>query len=156
MEVTEHVQIDDYSAVRAPIAQLRHHGIKLAVDDAGSGYSSLQHIVALGPDIIKLDRSLIEGVDHDTARRALITGIVLFALESAAIVVAEEVETQPELDALIDLAVDAAQGYLLGPPTTDPEIWQHWEASQTLGPKVPDRPTKVGSGQRTPALKPIR
>lgn len=120
LEVTEHVAIDDYTVVLETRSRLRQHGIRLAVDDAGSGYSSLRHIVALTPDIIKLDRALVAGVDHDVALRALVAAMVMYSLESAAVIVGEGVETTAEYHALGDLGVNAAQGYLLGRPSINP------------------------------------
>ena len=145
VEVTEHTSIPDYAPLQHARAHLRHHGIRLAVDDAGSGYASFRHIVALAPDIIKLDRALIAGLDHDEARRALVAAVVMYALQSGAVLVAEGIETAAELEALESLGVDAAQGYHLGRPTTCPEDWALWgrstiEPSPTTGRPLRPRP----------------
>jgi EAL domain-containing protein (putative c-di-GMP-specific phosphodiesterase class I) len=132
VEVTEHTQVDDYKLLQAPREQLRAHGILLAVDDAGSGYASLQRIVALVPDFIKLDRSLLTGIEHDNARRALVAAVVMFSLESGASVCGEGVETLDEFEALCELGVDAAQGFLLGRPSTSPEDWQRWPGTMPV------------------------
>jgi EAL domain-containing protein (putative c-di-GMP-specific phosphodiesterase class I) len=126
VEVTEHDQIADYTSVCQTTERLRVQGIRIAVDDAGAGYSSMRHIVALAPDIIKVDRGLVTGIDTDKARRALVASIVLFALDSGAVVVGEGVETAEELEALGQLGVDAAQGYFLQPPSTSSELWREW------------------------------
>jgi len=128
VEVTEHTSIPDYAPVRAAREQLRAHGIRLAVDDAGAGYASLQHVLALAPDMIKIDRSLISGVDADPVRGSMVAAVVMFALQSGAALVAEGVETAAELDALRTLAVDHAQGYLIARPSTDPADWANWRA----------------------------
>src|SRR5438067_1567915 len=78
-----------------PLARLRALGVRVAVDEAGSGFASFSHIVRLRPEIIKLDRTLVSGVDDDAARRALAAAVVMFAFEIDATVVAEGVETQP-------------------------------------------------------------
>jgi EAL domain-containing protein (putative c-di-GMP-specific phosphodiesterase class I) len=127
VEVTEHTSIPDYAPLQEARARLRHHGIRLAVDDAGSGYASFRHIVALDPDIIKLDRALVFGIDHDEAGRALVAAVVMYALEAGAILLAEGVENPAELAAIESLGVDAAQGYHLGRPTTCSEDWARWE-----------------------------
>jgi EAL domain-containing protein (putative c-di-GMP-specific phosphodiesterase class I) len=131
VEVTEHASVEDYPPLLQARDRLRERGIRVAIDDAGSGYSSFRHIVALAPDIIKIDRALITGIDHDGARRAMIACLVLYALESGSLIVGEGVETPAELDTLDLLGVDAAQGYLLGRPTTRPEDWATWREQNT-------------------------
>jgi PAS domain S-box-containing protein len=127
VEVTEHTSIADYTLLTGPRQRLRDLGVRLAIDDAGAGYSSLRHIVALSPDIIKIDRALIADVGEDRARRALVMAVVMFAMEiEGTTVVAEGVETEGELDALKSLGVDAGQGYLLGRPTTSAADWLRW------------------------------
>lgn len=129
VELTEHTSVDDYADLQEARATLRRMGIRVAVDDAGAGYASMRHIVALTPDIIKIDRSLVTGIDTDPARRAMVAAVVMFALESGAAVIGEGVETPAELQTLIELGVDAAQGYLLGRPTTDSREWGAWTST---------------------------
>jgi EAL domain-containing protein (putative c-di-GMP-specific phosphodiesterase class I) len=126
LELTEHTSIADYAVVRAVRERLRELGVRLAVDDAGSGYASMRHIVALAPDVIKIDRSLVTGIDHDAGRRALVSAVVFFAMESGAKVIGEGVETAGELDTLVTLGVDEAQGYFLGAPSPDPVVQAGW------------------------------
>jgi EAL domain-containing protein (putative c-di-GMP-specific phosphodiesterase class I) len=116
VEVTEHAAVADYGALNAAIAPLRAAGVRLAVDDAGSGFASLQHIIQLQPDIIKLDVALTHGLDTDTARRALVAALSYFARETGTGIVAEGVETEAERAALVSLQVGKGQGYLLGRP----------------------------------------
>jgi hypothetical protein len=70
LELTEHTGIDDYHLFGEAISELRSNGLRLAVDDAGAGFSSFRHILNLRPDIIKLDIALTRGIDTDPARRA--------------------------------------------------------------------------------------
>lgn len=126
LEVTEHSSIEDYAPLIQARMRLREHGIRLAVDDAGAGYASFRHIVALAPDIIKIDRAIVSGVDHDTARSALVGAMVTFARSSGATVVAEGVETASELACLASLGVDTLQGHLTGMPTSAPADWSNW------------------------------
>jgi PAS domain S-box-containing protein len=127
VEVTEHASIADYTLLTAPRQRLKDLGVRLAIDDAGAGYSSLRHIVALSPDIIKIDRALIADVGEDRARHALVMAVVMFAMEiDGTTIVAEGVETESELVALKSLGVDAGQGYLLGRPTTIAADWLRW------------------------------
>jgi PAS domain S-box-containing protein len=133
IEVTEHASIADYAPLAGPRQRLRELGVRLAIDDAGAGYASLRHIVALAPDMIKIDRALVENFDQDRARRALVMAVVMFAMEiNGTTVIAEGVETVEELDALRLLGVDAGQGYLLGRPTTSPADWLGWGADSPI------------------------
>ena len=124
IEVTEHATVVDYPALREAREELRHNGVRLAVDDAGSGYASFGHIVGLAPDIIKLDRSLVAHIDSDLATQALVQAVTGFALQSDAIVVGEGVETIAELQMLRTLGVRTVQGFFLGRPTTCVADWQ--------------------------------
>jgi EAL domain-containing protein (putative c-di-GMP-specific phosphodiesterase class I) len=127
VEVTEHATVLDYPTLREAREQLRHHGVRLAVDDAGSGYASFRHIVGLAPDIIKLDRSLVARIDSDRATQALVEAVTGFALQSDAIVVGEGVETMAEMQMLRTLGVCTVQGFYLGRPTTCVDDWQTWD-----------------------------
>jgi EAL domain-containing protein (putative c-di-GMP-specific phosphodiesterase class I) len=115
VEVTEHVAITGYSALRAAVRSLGH-GVKLAVDDAGSGFASLRHVLELGPDIVKLDIEFIRKIDSDPARQALVAGMVHFAARGPFRLIAEGVETEAEREALLALGVTYGQGYLFGRP----------------------------------------
>ncbi|MCY4333355.1 MAG: EAL domain-containing protein [Litoreibacter sp.] len=125
LEVTEHAEIDDPQAVLDQLTKLRSNGLRLAVDDAGAGYSGLQQIVQLKPDIIKLDISLTSGIERDVVRSCLAEALVGFAEQTNAKIVAEGIETEGELDALRRLGVPLGQGYLLGRPA-DLETSQAW------------------------------
>jgi EAL domain-containing protein (putative c-di-GMP-specific phosphodiesterase class I) len=116
LEITEHAHVEDYGRLGAALAPLRARGIRLAVDDAGAGYASLQHILHLQPDIIKLDMTLTRNVDGDPARRALAAALIDFARNTGIRIVAEGVETEAELATLRQLGAHYAQGYLLGRP----------------------------------------
>ena len=118
LEVTEHASVDDYSLIAAALKPLRERRLKLAVDDAGAGYASFRHILKLQPDVIKLDVSLIRKIDSDTGCRALAAALIRFAEETGSKIVAEGVETVAELQALCELKVNKAQGYLLGRPAS--------------------------------------
>ncbi|VXC01149.1 EAL domain-containing protein [Massilia sp. 9I] len=116
LEVTEHVPVEEYAAIAASLDGLRRAGLRLAIDDAGSGYASFRHILQLRPDIIKLDQSLIREIDLDPGRRALASALTAFARDTGCDVVAEGVETEAELNALRGLGIKAGQGYLFGRP----------------------------------------
>jgi EAL domain-containing protein (putative c-di-GMP-specific phosphodiesterase class I) len=92
--------------------------MRVAVDDAGAGYSTLRHILDLRPDVIKLDMSLTRDIDSDPARRALAAALISFAHQTGSHIVAEGVETRGELEQLRKLGAEMAQGYLLGRPAS--------------------------------------
>ena len=114
LELTEHVAIDDYAALRKAIGTLGR--VELAVDDAGAGYASFRHILELRPTFAKLDISLVRGIDGDELRQALVAGLVYFALRSGCHLIAEGVESEGEASVLRRLGVEFAQGFLFGRP----------------------------------------
>lgn len=116
LEVTEREVIDDYQAFQDTLKPFRRKGLRLAVDDAGAGFASFHHILELQADIIKLDRSLINNINADNGRRALITALTSFAKETSSKVLGEGVETQEEADTLTYLGVEKMQGYYLCHP----------------------------------------
>lgn len=132
LELTEQESVQDYRRLRDALAPLRERGLRIAIDDAGAGFASLHHIVELEPDIIKIDRSLIDGISSSKALRSIVTGFVLLALDSGATLVAEGVETAEDLRVLASLGVDAAQGYLLARPSTDPADLTRWLATPDM------------------------
>ncbi len=111
-EVTEHEVIGDYARFRAMISRLPN--VKLAIDDAGAGFANFRHILELRPAYVKLDRSLIAGIDKDMIRRELVRGMLPFVQAARCRLVAEGIETEAELAALRTLGVPLGQGYLLG------------------------------------------
>ena len=119
VELTEHERIDDYEAVRRALERLGPN-VKLAIDDAGSGFASLRHIVALQPAYVKLDIEWVRNIDADPVRRALVSGLVYFAIETGCELIAEGIETNAELAALRELGIRLGQGYLLGRPAPPP------------------------------------
>lgn len=116
VEVTEHAAIKDYEAVAEGLSRYRSAGVRLAVDDAGAGFASFRHVLELEPDYIKLDASLVRGIDTDRSRRALARGLIGFAKELGIATVAEGVESPAELETLRALGVDLVQGWLTGAP----------------------------------------
>lgn len=126
VEITEHIAVHDYKPLVDAVDALRQHGTELSVDDAGAGYASFAHIIELAPSFIKLDRSLIAGIDTDPVRRALASALVTFSHQSGAQVVAEGIETAGELATVAALDVDFGQGFYLGRPAP---IDQHLAAA---------------------------
>lgn len=116
LEITENQRVTDYGTLAARVGWLRSRGARIAVDDVGSGYSTLGHVVQVHPEMIKLDAGLTRGVDVDDTRRLLVEALSSFARATRAILVAEGVESDKELDALRRAGVHYGQGYHLGRP----------------------------------------
>jgi EAL domain-containing protein (putative c-di-GMP-specific phosphodiesterase class I) len=116
LELSEHDQVQDYDLLRAALDPLRAAGLRLAIDDVGAGFSSLRHIVVTSPDVIKLDRSIVSGLDTDPVLTKLAHSLVEFAHSIDVRVVAEGVETAAEHAMLRALGVDDGQGWLFGRP----------------------------------------
>ena len=147
VEITEQSAVDSYPALRESLAPLRRGGLRIAIDDAGAGYASLHHIVELRPDFLKVDRSLVHGLADDDARRVAVSGFVLLSLDLGGKVIAEGVEERRDLDALRDLGVQAAQGFLLGKPSTrrsDLAQWAEQGPRQSKGSPVKGAQTRDG------------
>ena len=126
VEITEQTAVDNYCALSDAIAPVRAAGALLAVDDAGAGFASLKHITVLRPDFVKVDRGLIEGIDTDETKAAVVEALGMFTSRLDSWLVAEGVETIAELDRLLSLRVPLAQGYGLGLPAS------------SMGPADPD------------------
>lgn len=116
VELTEHNPMQNYAEAHSVLRPLRDRGLRLSVDDTGSGYSGLTHILRLRPDVIKLDREMVTDVHSDPVRRALATAIVAFAEAIGAHVIAEGLEQSPEADCLRELGVGYGQGFLYWKP----------------------------------------
>jgi EAL domain-containing protein (putative c-di-GMP-specific phosphodiesterase class I) len=134
VELTEHSKVDDYGPLLDVVGALRARGVRAAVDDAGAGFASLQHILRLGPDLIKLDLSLTRDIDADPVRRALASCLVTFAFDVGAEIVAEGIETSSEQEALTSLGVGMGQGYHLARPGPLPAPRQVVAAGDELAP----------------------
>jgi EAL domain-containing protein (putative c-di-GMP-specific phosphodiesterase class I) len=115
LEVTEHEVVEDYQALRKAVIALGPD-IRLAVDDAGAGVANFGHIIELRPDFVKLDISLVRGVNADLGRQAMVAGMGHFARTTGCRLIAEGVETEEEARTLTEFGVECGQGYLLGRP----------------------------------------
>jgi EAL domain-containing protein (putative c-di-GMP-specific phosphodiesterase class I) len=139
VELTEQAPIESYRALEPDLEALRAAGALLAVDDAGAGYAGLRHVLALRPAIVKLDASLVTGLDSDRAKRSLIELVATFASRIDARVLAEGVERARELEALVALGVPLVQGHFLGFPGS-PWSGLRSEATALLGGRTVQRP----------------
>lgn len=129
LEITEHSPVSSYSDLRLALEPLRKRGVRLAIDDAGAGYSSFQHILELEADIIKLDISLTQNIHSQPRKHLLAKALCAFAKSINCTIIAEGIETDEELNSLRELGVDKVQGYLLGRPMPIKEAISHMQKS---------------------------
>jgi diguanylate cyclase (GGDEF)-like protein len=116
IEVTEDALVTEGVELEQALLDLRARGARIAVDDAGAGYAGFAQLVRVRPDVIKLDRSLIENVNTDPTKAAVVKAFVGYAGDTGALICAEGIETQGELHCVTRLGVATAQGFLLGRP----------------------------------------
>ena len=120
LEITERTAIQKQDVFLEELNMLRGLGVKIAVDDVGSGYASLDTVVEIKPDIVKIDRHLVRNLHKDELRYNIVRAVIKFCKQSKIMTVAEGIEFEEELDAVSELGVDAIQGFLVGKPS--PEI----------------------------------
>jgi EAL domain-containing protein (putative c-di-GMP-specific phosphodiesterase class I) len=127
LEITERSSLDRVPDVRSVIASLRELGYRIAVDDLGAGYAGLTSFTLLEPDFVKLDMSLIRGIDTNSTKQKVVRSMTTLCHEMGMLVVAEGVETPQECAVLVELECDLLQGFLLARPGRPfPEI--QWPA----------------------------
>jgi EAL domain-containing protein (putative c-di-GMP-specific phosphodiesterase class I) len=120
LEVTERTAIRDIPVFREALARLREQGFRIAIDDAGSGYASLQSIAELRPNFLKVANTLITGLHSDTIKRDVVEMLVNLAQRIDAVCVAEGIETPQDLDECLKLGIPYGQGFYLGVPEAVP------------------------------------
>ena len=116
LEITERAAIRDYDLFRESVRVLRELGFRIAIDDAGSGYASLQSIAELRPQYLKISNYLVTGLHEDSIKRDVVEMLVRLAARIDAETVAEGIETEAEKAEVKRLGVTYGQGYLLGRP----------------------------------------
>ncbi len=120
LEITEGVPLSHFHLCQSILREVRGRGVYLVVDDLGAGYSNLKYIADLLPRIVKLDRELIQGLTKDSRLHRLVKSIVVMCHDLGALVVAEGIETEEELEAVKDSGAHFGQGYLLAKPAFPP------------------------------------
>jgi diguanylate cyclase (GGDEF)-like protein len=139
IEITEQRAVQDYAVLREQLAPWLARGVAVAIDDAGAGYASLEHVVEMRPDFLKLTRGLIAEIDKDANRQALLRALAAFAREVGATIVAEGVERREELEILRDAGIGMAQGWLFGRPGAPwPDVPALEPNSSATRPKLSD------------------
>jgi len=122
LEVTERSAIRDVPVFRESLAVLREHGFRIAIDDAGSGYASLQSIAELRPNFLKVANTLITGLHEDTIKRDVVEMLVNLSKRIDAVCVAEGIETPEDLEECRHLGIPYGQGFYIGVPEETPAL----------------------------------
>lgn len=115
-EVTEGEKVDDHAHLRSIVEEYKRHGFRVAIDDFGAGYSGLELLAELKPDIVKLDMKLVRGIDRDRSLQAIARGNLMTCRDLEIAVLAEGVETPEEYATLRELGVELFQGFLFARP----------------------------------------
>lgn len=119
LEISEHDAIENFEIFREAMRYYSDIGFAIAIDDTGAGYSSLEAVVELRPNFLKLDISLIRKIPTNALKQELVRGLINLAGRMNSRVIAEGIETQEELDTLLELGVPLGQGYLIAQPSGD-------------------------------------
>lgn len=117
-EITERHSIKNFTLFHRTLDHYRSQGYMVAIDDAGTGYSGLSRMARLRPDFIKVDMSLIRGIESNPVQRALMETLVTFADRIGCRIVAEGIETPTELSSLLSMGVHYGQGFYLARPAS--------------------------------------
>ena len=132
LEITETAAVRDPAALAVELGEVRSYGVKIAIDDFGNGYSPLGFLRDLPVDVVKLDRSLIAGIDTDAANQHLVRGIVGMLDELGIAITAEGVERAEEEAWLAAHGVESTQGFLRGRPVAPAQLDWTARAGQDL------------------------
>lgn len=171
LELTESSIMQNPESVVKTLHQLRKLGVKISIDDFGTGYSSLGYLKLLPLDVLKLDRSFVDGATTDPDDAAMVTAIIALAHNLRLKVIAEGIETDAHLQFLRSLECDLGQGFFLGRPMPSSAFHSfvaNLDASQTLegnrlappsanvlfgsdSKRLPKQPDRVADRRRTPS-----
>lgn len=124
LEITESILIEDFDEVKDKLLTLRDYGVKISLDDFGTGFSSLSYLNGLPIDTLKIDKSFVDRVITDESTKIITESIVSMVSKLGYETVAEGVETQDQFDYMQQIGCDIIQGYLLGRPVPAEDIEQ--------------------------------
>lgn len=141
IEITEHSPTHDYELMRRAVKHYQGEGFSIALDDLGTGYSSLRLWSEVHPDFVKIDRHFITGIEKDKVKRDFVRSIIAIARSAKSQVIAEGVETLQEFETLCEVGVDYLQGYYFAKPSPAPfrsisksaqRVWQQVKDSREI------------------------
>jgi EAL domain-containing protein (putative c-di-GMP-specific phosphodiesterase class I) len=122
LEITENLLVQDMESAVTMLERIRSLGVKVSIDDYGTGYSSLAYMKELPVDTLKIDRCFIDKLDRDSADRAIVNSTIVLARHLGMKVLAEGVETQAQLSTLQAFSCDEVQGYFFSHPLPEREF----------------------------------
>jgi diguanylate cyclase (GGDEF)-like protein/PAS domain S-box-containing protein len=143
LEVTETAMVEGGAAgerARAELQELHEQGVRIAIDDFGTGFSSLSQLRRFPVDVIKVDRSFVQGVEHNAKDAAIAANLVSLAHSLGLVAIAEGIESDGQFTSLRDLGCDLAQGYLFARPAPADEITELLAAAATESKGIPATP----------------
>ena len=137
LELTESVLLRRDERIHADLMELKVIGVKLAIDDFGTGYSSLSYLRELPIDVLKIDKSFVDGIGASEQRLALVEGIIRIARTLDLNVIAEGIETEVQRDLLVSMGCQFGQGYLLAMPVGAEHAEALVRVRRGLAPELP-------------------
>ena len=137
LELTESVLLGRDDRIHSDLMELKAIGVKLAIDDFGTGYSSLSYLRELPIDVLKIDKSFVDGIGTSQQRLALVEGIIRIAGTLDLNVIAEGIETEIQRDLLVSMGCQFGQGYLLAMPVEADQAEALVRIGRGLVPELP-------------------
>jgi len=149
LELTERTEVQDYAQLRESLRYYRNQGFVIAIDDAGSGYSSLAAIAELQPEFVKIDMSLIRDIDKSPTKKAMLETLLGFASKVNARIICEGIETEEELKVLCSIGCDYGQGFFLARPgnlgqVINPQAREHIKPAANVRLVHANLPEQIG------------
>lgn len=122
LEITERASLEVIGEIESRLKRLRELGYRVAVDDLGAGYAGLSYLAQLSPEVVKIDMSLVRGIDTDVVRQRVVASICKLAHDLDMLIVAEGIETSSEYACVSELGADLLQGYFIAKPGPYPKL----------------------------------
>lgn len=119
-EVVETEKVQDFNHLAYILSYYRDQGVKTALDDVGSGFSNLNALIKLSPDIIKIDREIVDGIHADSLKQSIFDALANIAVKNGITILAEGIEEEDDFHYVMQNGADLAQGYFLGKPSVEP------------------------------------
>jgi diguanylate cyclase (GGDEF)-like protein/PAS domain S-box-containing protein len=154
LELTESGLLRRDERINSDLAELKHTGVRLAIDDFGTGYSSLSYLREMPIDVLKIDKSFVEGIAVSAQRLALVKGIVEIARTLGIDVIAEGIETEEQRGLMTEMGCRYGQGYLLARPMPWDQAQVLLRSGEGLVPEFPPRRAPFPGGMQTNSPRP--
>jgi len=143
VEITENLLMESEENIRYQLTQLREHGVSIAIDDFGVGYSSLSYLQKMDVDILKIDKSFVDGLETESNSRDLCKVMIMLALQLNIQVVAEGIENEEQNQYLLEAGCQFGQGYLFSKPMPFVQFQENYLSHQTVKHVIDDAEYKV-------------